>query len=197
MTLQKPKFQLPLNLDLPEPEEKDWVDPVTADLILAQAVKNFENGDEKPEWFNVYLQLRDGRWPARVAMYIAWASSPRKGRKPENVAELASLMGLKSPRAIYVWRSRNPAIDQEVTLMQAAPIFQHRADLFQVSLDVALSDDYKGFNDRKLLFEMLGDYVPRSQIKAVIGKSKKFEDMSDDDLLAMLGDDGNDADTDA
>lgn len=187
MTLHKPVFQLSLELDLPDVDmEEGWVTPEVAALRLEQARAFFDASLEKPSWFADYERLRDGGWPFRVAMYIAWASSPRKERRPDTMQELASLMGLKSARAINTWRARNPAIDEQVALMQAAPLFQHRADLFQASLNVALTADYKGFNDRKLLLEMLGDYVPRSQVD-VGRKAKGLEDLSDADLQALLG----------
>lgn len=195
MPITKPNYQLALPLDLPEADE-GFITPEEAARREEQARLFFEGQNEKPEWFGEYLALIRGGWPFRVALYIAWAASPRKGRRPENLEELASLMGLKSPRAIYTWKARNPAIEEQIAMMQAAPIFQHRADLFKAALNVALGDDYKGHNDRKMLFEMTGDYVRRSEIKGTLGKARAITEMSDDELAELLaGQDESQGDT--
>ena len=196
MPISKPDYQLALPLDLPPAEDDGFITPEEASLRLEQAREFFERRDDKPEWYAEYEALTRGGWPFRVALYIAWAASPRKNRKPDNLGDLATLMGLKSPRAIHTWKARNPAIEQQIALMQAAPLFQHRADLFQAALKVALSEDYKGHNDRKMLFEMLGDYVRRSEIKGNLGKARTITEMSDDELAALLaaGQDQEDSD---
>jgi hypothetical protein len=71
---------------------------------------------------------------------------------------------LKSPRVIYTWRKKNPAIDDVVSLMQSAPLFEHRRDVIEALITVAAEADYKGHSDRKLFFEMIGDYTPRQEV---------------------------------
>jgi hypothetical protein len=47
-----------------------------------------------------------------------------------------------------------------------------------------------------LLFEMLGDYVPRSQLE--VGKrAKGMDDLSDEELVAMMGGEHESHDSDA
>lgn len=189
MSIKKPAYQLTLELDLPEEGDEQNYNPQEAGLLLEGARRAFEQREEKPEWYEEYEGLIQGGWPFRVAMYIAWAASPREGRWPKTIAELAAVMGLKSKRVIYTWRSKNPAIDQTVSLMQAAPIFKHRADLFNAALTVAMDPDYKGHNDRKMLFEMLGDYERRSEINARLGKAGKgdLSEYSETELALLAG----------
>lgn len=195
--IHKPVYQLELELNLPEVEEEGaGVSAQEVALRQETARSLFEASNQKPDWYHNYEELIRGKWPFRVAMYIAWAASPRKGREPDTLHGLASLMGLKSPRAIHTWRANNPVIDQQVSLMQAAPLFQHRADLFQAALDVALNNDYKGHNDRKMLFEMLGDYVRRSEVKG-LGTPKDLKEMSDAELRAWAGSLASEDDEDA
>jgi hypothetical protein len=109
MGVKRPTYQLALKLDLPEPEGTAWVSQQEAALREEMARKDFDASADRPVWYDDYAELMRGGWPFRVAMYIAWASTPRKGRQPETLDELASQMGLESPRAIHTWRAKNPA----------------------------------------------------------------------------------------
>lgn len=188
--LKKPSYQLTLELDLPEPldEYQKPPKPQEAALLLEQARQAFEDRLKKPAWYEDYELLILGGWSFRVAMYIAWAASPTLERTPQTLKELAPLMGLRSVSAIHTWRRKNPAIDQQVSIMQAAPFFKRRADLFKATLDVAIEGGYKGHNDRKMALTMLGDYQSVKEIRAAITQ-KSVEDiseMSDEELYALM-----------
>ena len=141
-------------------------------------------------WMSEYMKLREGGWHWRVAAYIAWASSPRKSRVPNTQDELAQqYLGLTSDRAIATWRKKNPVIDEMVSVLQSAPLWDHRADVFAALVENATTADYKTHNDRKLLLEITGDYTPSAKLAAMITKNglsnNDLADMSDDELLAM------------
>lgn len=176
--------QLALGLDLPAPEEDAGLSREEVQRVSMAARQQLdrrpETGDGEPSWFADYLRLKELRFSWRVAAYIAWEASPRGSRCPETVAELATeVLGLKSPRVIYTWRKKNPAIDEIISVMQTEPLYEHRRDVIEALIAVASDPDYKGHSDRKLFFEMIGDYVPRSQVD--LGKKK----ISDDDLSEL------------
>jgi hypothetical protein len=146
---------------------------------------------QKTEWFEDYLKLIEQGWPWRVACYIAWASSPKIGRWPGTLKELSTeILGLTGPRTVYTWRQNFLTIDTVVAMMQAAPLWEHRRDIFEALIKVATTPDYKGFNDRKMALEMLSDYIPKSKLE--LGKSAKpdEEELSDEELRAILGEGG-------
>ncbi len=127
-----------------------------------------ELGDGKkasPEWLERYFDLRDAGWPWRVACYIAWCASPRNNRWPKTQEELATqVLGLTSDRQIGTWRRKNPSIDEMIALLQAAPLFDHRADIYRALIRSASDPDHRSNPDRKLALELMGDYVPRVQV---------------------------------
>lgn len=108
MPVSRPAYQLPLSLDLPEPEEKN-ISSEDARIKAEAARKTLEGMFGKigsPKWLEEYGELMRGGWPWRVAAYIAWASSPRIGREPRTQDELARFhLGLTSDRVIATWRS--------------------------------------------------------------------------------------------
>lgn len=206
--MEKPVYQLRLELDLEETTEV--VTTMGGGAISAEEARvreeaargRFEGlGGERPGWYEEYAKLREGGWPWRVACYMAWAASPRRGRQPDTAEDLArDVLGLSGPRAIYTWRRRNPAIDETVALLQAAPLFKHRADILDALVDSAVNEGYRGFHDRRLALEMLGDYTPKSKLE--VGKAGKgLEGLSEEELRDLAGtltadeaDDADDAD---
>jgi len=190
MALEKPVYQLVLPLEGVE-------EAIEADLHLsAEEVRsrseaamstlsalrmNDEGGLMKtPRWMDLYKRLHEGGWPWRVAVYIAWAAQPKKYRWPESQEELAEqCLGLTSDRAISTWRKRNPAIDNTVAMLQGAMIFDALPDAYDAMITVATNPEYKGHNDRKLLFEMAGVYTPR------ISAELKRRGLTVDDLDGM------------
>lgn len=187
------QLQFDLDLDeLAEDAQERAIAPDEARLISEAARVMFEGG--QAEWQREYMQLREHGWPWRVAAYIAWASSPKDRRVPKTVAELATgVLGLQGPRVIYTWRHKYPSLDAVVAMMQAKPLFEHRRDVFDALVGVATQADYKGHNDRKLFFQMTGDFVPQSQIDLKrSGKGSDLSELSDDELAAMAGGFGED-----
>lgn len=188
-----------------EPKGPGWVDPLEANLRSELARKILEKqqiedaakaaGQEqrptvKSDWTEDYLRLRETGWNWRVAAYIAWASSPKRDRWPKSVEELATeVLGLTGPRAIYTWRKRNKSIDEVVSLMQAAPLLEHRRDVITALIMAASDPDHRSNPDRKLLLEMTGDYIPRQRNEE--GKAddviRDLAQMSDEQLDMMMG----------
>jgi len=209
--LQKPKFeldpeyqQLALDLDVETLAMESQVSPEEARLRSETALRallstkgNLPNSVNAQlgvgielSWFAPFEALLNGGWPWRQAAYIAWASMPTP-RSPKTQDELAiQFLGLTSDRAISTWRKKNPAIDQMVAVLQSAPLWEHRADAFNnlVAGMKRADADYKFFNHLKLYFEMTGDYVPLTQLAAVLKRKGDgdLSSMSEEDLASDL-----------
>lgn len=204
MPIPKITYQLPLELDLPAPDDEGTVGPEEAQRRSEASRRILDalyGKSGAPRWLEDYLELARGGWPWRVAAYIAWASSPKGGREPKTQDELARYhLGLTSDRAISTWRKRNPAIDEVVRMMQAGPLFKHRAEIFTALVAVAVKPEYKSHADRKLALELMGDYTPLRKVLAEL-RRKGDADMSDlsdselADLAAALEEGNHDADT--
>jgi len=187
--IQKPDWdylqQIPLGLEIDE-VEPGIVTPDEARLRSEAARSLFDDAEAKPEWFARYAELRSAGWSWRVAAYIAWASCPRKNRFPKSQEELATkVLGLTSDRQIWTWRTKNPSIDETVALLQAAPLFEHRADILRALIDSATNPDYKHHQDRKVALEMMGDYVPRIKVDAERRKIDDLDQLSEEELRAI------------
>lgn len=156
---------------------------------LQRRIEDLEVKKYRPGWVDDFVKLREQGWPWRVAVYIAWAASPKALRWPKTLKELAeTCLGLQGPRTIYTWRGKFPGIDTTVAMLQAAPLFEHRRDVLEALVRMASTPDYKSFNDRKLFLEMVGDYVPKSQLD--LGKSgagDELESLTDAELLKLAG----------
>lgn len=184
MPISKPNYTLDLSndqykqmvlaLDLPEVE----IEGISPDEARTRseagrsALLLFLKGKpDQPEWLERFEQLMDGGWPWRQACYIAWASMPKDSRMPETQEELArQYLNLSSDRAISTWRKKNPAIESMIALLQSAELWEYRADSFKNLIDgmKKAGSDYKFFNHLKLFLEMSGDYVPLTQLAAVL-----------------------------
>ena len=196
MTVKRPDWeiarQLALGLDLggDDPALREDTRAALRSEAARQALEKRRKGENAPAWLAEYDRLRALGWPWRVAAYIAWAASPRRERWPETLEDLASeVLGLTSARQVFAWRRKNPAIDEMVAMLQVAPLWEHRRDVFNALVQVASDPDYKGHADRKLFFEMLGDYVPRARVDARLRPGEVDEDdlqaMSDDELRLL------------
>lgn len=199
MPLDKPIYQLMLPLEGVEEAVQDdlhlSIEEVRArsetslSALTALRCKDPETQAAKPpRWMDLYKRLHDGGWPWRVAVYIAWAAMPKKYRHPETQEQLATdVLGLTSDRAISTWRKRNAAIDDMVAILQGAMIFDALPDAYDAMITVATSPEYKGHNDRKLMFEMAGVYTPR--ISAELRKRgltvDDLEELTDAELEAI------------
>jgi hypothetical protein len=133
-------------------------------------------------------------WKWRVAVYIAWAAQPKKYRQPATQEELAiQCLGLTSDRAIATWRKNNESIDETISVLQGAIIFDALPDAMNAMVEVASEADYKGHQDRKLMFEMAGIYTPSSKITAEMAKKlvnsnpDDLESLSDEELRKLEG----------
>jgi len=154
-------------------------------LVVSPGADADRWGETPPAWFEHFLKLREWfSW--RIACYIAWAASPKQERWPKTQEDLArEVLGLASSRQISEWRKKYPKIDDAIALIQAAPLWEHRADIYEALVAVATSHDYKGHSDRKLALELLGDYVPRSKVEASIGEARDLSELTDEELDAL------------
>jgi hypothetical protein len=200
--LEKPVYQLPLGFDLIGVEEAAQQDErlsseAALTALSALRIKTRDDSGKEievaPRWMDLYKRLIEGGWKWRVAVYIAWASQPKKYRQPETQEELAiKCLGLTSDRAIATWRKKNDTIDETISMLQGSIIFDALPDALNAMVEVATEADYKGHADRKLMFEMGGIYTPSSKITAEIAKklsksSMDETDLSDDELRDIAG----------
>ena len=190
--LEKPVYQLPLGLDLvgideaAQQDERLSSEAALAALSVLRIKTKDESGSEIeviPRWMDLYKRLIEGGWKWRVAVYIAWASQPKKYRQPETQEELAiKCLGLTSDRAIATWRKKYATIDETISMLQGSIIFDALPDALNAMVEVATDSDYKGHADRKLMFEMGGIYTPSSKITAEIAKKLSKGNMDETDL---------------
>lgn len=131
---------------------------------LAKDAKGAKAEEQFP-WWDTYQQLLNSKWPWRIACFVAWASSPKLNRWPKTQDEFAQkVLGLTSDRVIATWRKKSPDIDGAISLLQSATMLEHRADVIKALVESASNSDHRSNPDRKLFFEMTGDYVPRSRV---------------------------------
>lgn len=202
--LDKPVYQLQMPLEGIEEAVQDERVSSEAALAALSALRvkepNYIQGADgkqiqmgerevEPRWMELYKRLVEGGWKWRVAVYIAWAAQPKKYRWPLTQDELAKqCLGLTSDRTIATWRKKNPTIDETISMLQGAIIFDALPDALNAMVDVATESDYKGHQDRKLMFEMAGVYTPSSKITSEMAKKlinsnpDDLEEMSDEDL---------------
>lgn len=199
MPIHKPSFdlneeykQIALDLDLPE-VESEGVSVEEARLrseAARKALHLLKDTQEQPKWFDRYSMLIDGGWPWRQAVYIAWASMPAEGRIPDTQEKLAKkYLNLTSDRVISTWRKKNAAINTMIAVLQSSELWDYRADAFKSLIDGMKSagEDYKFFNHLKLFLEMSGDYIPLTQLAAVLKrKSDGSPADADEETLKLL-----------
>lgn len=160
MTIQRPIYQLSMNLeiDVPIEEGQSQDDAKMKSEVSRTALELLYGKAGAPRWIEDYLELAKGGWPWRVAAYIAWASTPKGSREPKTQDELARFhLGLTSDRAIVTWRKKNSLIDQMVHKLQGSPLWKHRTEIITAMVAVAVKPDAKGFQDRKLALTLMGD----------------------------------------
>lgn len=200
MAIAKPIYHLPEQMTLIVEVEQDLpsdgslsAEEVRARSETARSAFIQLKGEGKVAgWYEEFENLVQGGWDWRVAAYIAWASSPRENRLPKTQDELARLhLGLTSDRAISTWRKKNPVIDQMVAALQAAPLWEQRADHFKALNEGAIKagSDYKFYRHLELAFKMRGEFIPTS--KQMIALKKKadggVEDLDDAELDELIG----------
>jgi len=181
--------QMAFDLDLPEEERGagGYVTPEEAQRrsLAAQGALTVMGQASAPMWFEQYTMLLAAGWPWRVACYIAWASSPKKSRWPRTQEELATaVLGLTSDRQVATWRKRNPGIDEVISVLQALPLVEHRADIYAALIESATNPDHRNHPDREMALELLGDYTKQVKVDTVHGPDQVSE-MSDAELDAL------------
>lgn len=192
MALSTLPYQLKLDLDLPESDEESVSVLSTEDIRIREeaARKKFETGEswEKdndgkpvaPQLFDLYVALRVGRWPFRVAALIMWLATPKQYRYPKTQDQLADLLGMSSDRQFSVWRAKNPAIDTMVQEVWKKDAIERLPDSLEAMYQVAAQPNYKGKYDRELHFKLAGILKERSEIDL------KSTGGSDDDVLKNI-----------
>lgn len=162
---------------------------VRAETARRAAEMRLEAAGEEFSWLEHYLMLREAGWDWKAAIYVAWAASPKHERYPKTLEELATqFLGLSGPRRIFEWKRKNPAMEDTIAMLQAAPLLQHRADIYSALITVASDPDYKGHQDRKLALELLGDYTPRAdQNIRVSGAGIDLSGLSEEELARLAG----------
>jgi hypothetical protein len=173
LNLDEEYIQMALGLDLPE-VELDGVSVEEAKRRAAAghaALMVLKGTGEQPAWFQRFEYLLSKGLAWRQACYVAWASMPKEGRKPETQEELATkYLNLTSDRAISTWRRKNKSLDMMIAGMASFDLWEYRGDWFANLIKgmQKAGDDYKYFNHLKLYGEVTGDYVPLAQLAAVL-----------------------------
>lgn len=173
LNLDEEYIQMTLGLDLPEVE----LDGVSVEEAKRRAEAGHTalmvlRGTEKqPAWFQRFEYLLSKGLAWRQACYVAWASMPKEGRRPETQEELAKqYLNLTSDRAISTWRKKNKALDMMIAGMASFDLWEYRGDWFANLIQgmQKSGEDYKYFNYLRLYGEVTGDYVPLAQLAAVL-----------------------------
>jgi hypothetical protein len=152
-----------------------------------KAFAAFEAHHETCGWWDDYAHLRNEGFTWRVAAYIAWASSPVQRRWPATLKELAGVLGLKSDKVIYKWRNLYPEIEERVISFRAEALMLYRRDVINALIDVASTPIPEGHQDRKLYFEMVGDYRPRAGLAITGANDGPLElNVHDDDINTAI-----------
>ena len=142
-------------------------------------------------WVDDYFALLAEGWPWRVAVYMLWASLPGDRRQPRTQAELATqYLGLTSDRVIRTWKQNNPAIEVRIRKLEKSALMKGRGRVLQALIDAASNPSPRAATDRKLYFEMTGDYVPRQRVDHGLALPDDLSKMSEQELRAMASEPG-------
>jgi hypothetical protein len=121
---------------------------------------------------------------------------PKKYRHPDTQEKLATeFLGLTSDRAIATWRKKFPEIDMMISELQAEAMLEYRPGAFYALGTVASDPSYRAASDRRLFFEMSGDYTPKQKITSDDGKGAgrkvldQLKKKTTAELLELLGED--------
>ncbi len=158
--------------------------------VEAQA-KETEPG--RAVWMPLYQELLDEqagkakeeRWDWRKCLYVAWRCAPATLRWPATVDELARFMGLRNTATIRHWRLKDPTIEQRIADLRVYLVDRHVSDLLFASIDCALHQAEKGFQDRKMLLEIANVYKPKTTQEITGpdgGPVRTVHEMTDDEL---------------
>lgn len=161
------------------------------DAWAEEQAKETEPG--RAVWMPLYQELLDeqtgkpqsARWDWRKCLYVAWRCAPATLRWPLTVDELARFMGLRNTATIRHWRLKDPTIEQRIADLRVYLVDRHVSDLLFASLDCALHQAEKGFQDRKMLLEIANVYKPKTTQEitgADGGPVRTLTELSDEDL---------------
>jgi hypothetical protein len=139
----------------------------------------FQDVAEGYPWYEVYVQLRLDGWDWRKAVFIAWASMPRRYKQPETINQLAEDVLGVADRTVRKWRQDDPNIDETIGKYQAQPLIEYRADVFDALAQVASRNTEKAHSDRKLFLEMTGDYNPKATPVQLMPERDETEEHDD------------------
>lgn len=149
--------------------------------------------DEPVAWEEYWRDLMEDRdeqgrlrWDWKKALYIAWHCVPASQRVPRFKRELMDMLGTNEATA-RKWRQTYPEIDERIAAGPKALLGGHVADVLQALVKVAVMDDPKAHQDRKLFLEMTGQYKPKGAIEMSGGDGEPIEyrnvgELSDEEL---------------
>jgi hypothetical protein len=142
-----------------------------AQLRADEARRAFEAAEGSAPWMDDYWDLIGEGWPWRQAVYMVWACQPKDQRQPSTQRDLATqVLGLASDRQIREWRAKNPALDTRVAKLTASALSKARAEIYRALIEAASKPDPRAHQDRKLALELMGDYIPNSEMNLRVGE---------------------------
>lgn len=162
---------------------------VVRDQAHPEAYAAFELVLRDLPWREQFANLLSRGYTWRKTAWIAWNSQPAARREPRTKGEFANLIGV-GPGKISDYRN-DPALHAEILALRRTVLFDHLPDVYDALLTSAANPGYKHAPDRKLAFEMAGEYTPRQQLNVGVapGSADQFEMTMDDlpyDVLVAL-----------
>ncbi len=145
----------------------------------------------RANWSRDYLDLVEAGWKWEKAAYIAWASAPKKLRKPEFLYQFAELIGANR-KTIYRWKE-DFAMNMIIRERILSPLLDHRRDVIDALVESATNPDARNYSDRKMFLEITEIYVPgKVLLDQVRGEGPGFiENKSDEELEKIILNESN------
>jgi len=162
------------------------LDPLSeAQIKSAEARAIFEATEESGPWMDDYWTLLDEGWTWRQAVYMLWEAQPPNKRRPHTQHELAmQILGLTSDRVISMWKQENPALATRLRALTVSVLAKARSRMLAAMVESASKAEGRHSHaDRKLAFEMTGDYVRRQKVG--VGPIEDLEGASTEDLASI------------
>jgi len=162
---------------LPSPEESESDEELPEDAFPASArvpgqaksreiFRDVEEQLSEQPWYEEYQELRAQKLDWRKAAYVAWLATPKIGREPATIADLANLLGIND-RTIRGWVQRQPELKELARQMQMAPLMAYRSDVVGALIAAASVPAPTHSADRRLFFQLTGDLEEKSQQRLV------------------------------
>jgi hypothetical protein len=89
--LELKDFDISFDLEEEKPQGEKVISPQEAQMLSEIARTHLEENAQNVKWLEDYKFLYGLGWPWRVAVYIAWKSSPKLSRWPKTQFELATI----------------------------------------------------------------------------------------------------------